>query len=54
MEDRFAATTSNPKGWRRLAKPVPEHGYYERLILLGATGLLVGAAAVLGLQAVLH
>jgi hypothetical protein len=50
VEDRFAAATSNPKGWRQLARAAPRRGDYDRLILTGAAAFFVGAAGFIGLQ----
>ena len=53
LGETFAAASSNPKAWRDLAQPVPGPRDYDRVILLVVAALLLGAAAVLGMQAVL-
>ena len=52
MAERFAAASANPKDWRKLARPARSHGDYNGLLLTGAAGLLIGAAAMVALHLV--
>jgi hypothetical protein len=48
IEDRFEASSANPRHLRNLARST--RGDYDRLILIGALGLFVGAVAGVALQ----